>query len=149
MSTSGAYVFFNTSGAVSFPTAADGSTGINPAVSPASPGTPVTTTIYILVTDQHGNAMPAGTTVAVATTIGTLSGAGTSYTVGCNETGGPGALSPYSVPTSYISIGTSGGNVQSVILTSPTTTGSGQISITVTSPQAKAVTTGTIPVKIG
>jgi hypothetical protein len=148
MSTSGSYVFFNTDGSASFTNPADGSVGLSLPVSPAAPGAPITTGIYILVTDQNGNAMPAGTTVAVTTTIGTVSGTGASYTVGCNETGGPGASSPYTVPKSYISMGTSGGNAQGILLTSPTTGGTGQISITVTSPQAKAISGGTIPLTI-
>jgi hypothetical protein len=149
MSTSGALVFFNAgTSPTAFPYLANGSVGIVAGVTPAAPAAPVVTPINVLVTDLNGNAMPAGTTVQIATTIGTLSGTGASYTVGCNESGGPGASSPYTVPTSAIPLGTAGGNATGVSLTSPATAGSGQISITVTSPEAKAVTVGTINVTI-
>jgi len=101
----------------------------------------------LLITDGNGNAMAAGTTVAVATTgsaFTVAAGQGGTYTVGCNGSGGPGSSSPYTIPAGVIPqpLGggnTAGGDAIPVTLTG-TTAGSGSLTITVTSPETKSIT---------
>jgi hypothetical protein len=90
--------------------------------------------ITFTVADQNGNPMAAGTTVAATASVGTLTGSGTSFTIGCDSGGGPNG------PPNLVA------NPLSLTWTPPTTAGSGEISITVTSPGTKSATTVTIPV---
>ena len=134
---------------VSSPTAFTNATLVSLPRSPAAPAAPNSATIGILVTDGNGNPMAAGTTVtAVADTgIGTLTGTGVSYTIGCNANGGP-TNSPYTAPLNGGANVPVGGNVQAVTLTAPANAGSGNITVTVTSPESKTITVFTIPVTI-
>jgi len=143
MSTSGARIFWSPTSATDF--SSSNSSGFSLVKSPAAPAAPNAETIAILVTDGNGNAMAAGTTVtAVAdSSIGTLSGPGATYTIGCNESGGPNS-SPYTIPGGT----TVGGNVELVTLTAPANPGGGNITVTVTSPNTKSISVYTIPVKI-
>ncbi len=145
MSTSGARIFMSTLS----PTVFTDSTPLSLPRSPAAPAAPSSGTIAILVTDGNGNPMPAGTTVTAAadSSIGTLTGTGTTYTIGCNSNGGP-TSSPYSAPLNGPANVPVGGNVEAVTLTAPTNAGSGNITVTVTSPESKTVTVFTIPVTI-
>jgi hypothetical protein len=144
MSTSGALVFVAAPPATKY---APGNTvSVSIPVSGAPPAAPNAISLNILVTDGNGNAMAAGTTVAITASIGTLSGAGAAYTVGCNESGGP-ASSP-NATTLAAPLNNVGGNVTGVTLTAPTTAGSGSITVTVTSPQSKSITSYSIPVTI-
>jgi hypothetical protein len=147
MSTSGAQIFMSTTSGPAF----TNSTPLSLTKSPAAPAAPNTGTVAILVTDGNGNPMAAGTTVSVTadTSIGTLSGTGTSYTVGCNSSGGPGD-SPFMIPNAKTGVSNVpvGGNAEAVTLTAPTNAGSGNITVTVTSPQSKTITPFTIPVTI-
>jgi hypothetical protein len=75
--------------------------------------------------------MPAGTTIAVIadTAIGTISGTGASFTIGCRSA--------------------VGGDTLSVTLTAATTAGaSGNITIQVTTPGTKTLTELAIPVTL-
>ncbi len=145
MSTSGARIFMSTSS----PTVFTDATALSLPHSPAAPAAPNSGTIAILVTDGNGNPMPAGTTVTAAadSSIGTLTGTGTTYTIGCNSSGGP-TSSPYSAPLNGPTNVPVGGNVEAVTLTAPTNAGSGNITVTVTAPESKTVTVFTIPVTI-
>ncbi|HKN11016.1 MAG TPA: hypothetical protein VJ376_16280, partial [Pseudomonadota bacterium] len=145
MSTSGARIFMSTLS----PTVFTDSTPLSLPRSPAAPAAPSSGTIAILVTDGNGNPMPAGTTVAATadSSIGTLTGTGTTYTIGCNSNGGP-TSSPYSAPLNGPANVPVGGNVEAVTLTAPTNAGSGNITVTVTAPESKTVTVFTIPVTI-
>jgi hypothetical protein len=145
MSTSGALVFVYDSTSAKFIPA--NTTSVSLAASPAPPAAPNSIGLNILVVDTNGNAMAAGTTVAITTSIGTLSGAGATYTVGCNTSGGPGSDSPN--PTTLAApLNNVGGNVTGVQLTAPSSAGSGSITITVTSPQSKSITSPSIQVNI-
>lgn len=93
--------------------------------------------ITFKVQDQNGNPMAAGTTVTAAadTSVGTLTGTGTNFTIGCRTGGGPDANNP-----GYDTLG--------LTLTTASAPGSGNITITVTSPQSKTATIYTIPVTV-
>ncbi len=94
--------------------------------------------ISIAVEDLNGNPMAAGTTVAITadSSIGTLSGQ-TSWTVGCRASeGGPGGTPGYA------------GDTTALTLTTGSAAGSGNITVTVTSPGSKTVTTVSIPVTV-
>jgi hypothetical protein len=102
---------------------------INPSAPP--PGAASTGTINFNVQDLNGNPMAAGTTVAVTadSAIGSISGPGASWSIGCRE-----AL---------------GGESLSVTLTASTTSKAvGNITISVTSPGTKTVSVYSIPVKL-
>jgi hypothetical protein len=88
--------------------------------------------ISLNVQDLNGNPMAAGTTVAVTadSAIGTISGPGVSWTIGCRE-----AVGGENLPTVNLMPGATAG-------------ASGNITITVTSPGTKTVTVATIPVKL-
>ncbi len=94
------------------------------------------------VADLNGNTMAAGTTISATASsgIGTLSGTGVSWTVGCSTGGGP-ADGPASDPLA-------GGVTLPLTIAAGSTPSSGSITITVTSPQSKSVTVATIPVKV-
>jgi hypothetical protein len=96
----------------------------------AAPAAPSTGTIDFNVQDLNGNPMPAGTTVKVTadTAIGTISGPGASWTIGCRT-----AL---------------GGESLVVTLTAAANPASGNITITVTSPGTKTATVFTIAVQL-
>ncbi len=103
-------------------------------VTHGSPGT--SQGISIAIEDLNGNPMAAGTTVAISTSIGTLSGQ-TSWTVGCRGAeGGPGGLPGYASDTTALT------------LTGGSTAGGGNITVTVTSPGSKGITTVGIPVTV-
>jgi hypothetical protein len=91
--------------------------------------------IQFNVQDQNGNPMAAGTTVTATadSSIGTLTGPATNFTIGCRTGGGPG------VP-GYDTLG--------VNLTTASAPGSGDITITVTSPESKTATIVTLPVTV-
>jgi len=93
----------------------------------------------ITVADLNGNTMAAGTTITATSNAGTLSGAGTSWTVGCSTGGGP-ADGPASDPFA--------GGVTLPLTIVGTAAASGAITVTVTSPQSKSVTEVAIPVTI-
>jgi hypothetical protein len=98
---------------------------------PPVPAMTYTGSVNFNVQDLNGNPMAAGTTVAVTadTAIGTLTGPGVSWTIGCRS-----AL---------------GGEGLSVTLTASTTQGAaGNITISVTSPGTKTVSVYTIPVTL-
>jgi Bacterial Ig-like domain (group 1) len=86
----------------------------------ASAGPPVVNavnnagTIVYNVMDANGNSMAAGTTITATATIGTLAQTPATYTVGCNSD-----LGGVDIPATF---------------TAPTTTGTGAVTITVTSP---------------
>jgi hypothetical protein len=120
-----------------------GSLTINHSV-PASPGPPAvpamtyTGTVNYNVADLNGNPMAAGTTVTVTAdaAIGTLSGPGVSWTIGCRA----------GVPTAPPN---AAGENLSVTLTASTTAGaSGNITISVISPGTKTNSVYTIPVSL-
>lgn len=93
--------------------------------------TPSAGSINFNVQDANGNPMAAGTTVSVTadSAIGTISGPGASWTIGCRT-----AL---------------GGESLTVTLTAGATAGaSGNVTISVTSPGTKTVTVATIPVML-
>ena len=89
------------------------------------------------VQDLNGNPMAAGTTVTTTadSAIGTLTGPGTNFTIGCRSGGGPGSNNP-----GYDTLG--------VTLTTASAPGSGNITITVTSPESKTATIVTLPVTV-
>ncbi|MBV9912922.1 MAG: hypothetical protein JOZ93_10095, partial [Sinobacteraceae bacterium] len=93
---------------------------------------PVTNTVGLqfTVVDLNGNAMPAGTTIAVTadSAIGTLSGPGVNWTIGCDSG--------------------VGGVTLGVTLTAGTSAASGNITITVTTPGTKTVTVLPVPVSV-
>jgi hypothetical protein len=126
MSTAGAQLT-NLSGAGGF-------SGTNPLIlahSVASPGTTSTGTLNFTVEDLNGNPMAAGTTVSVTadSAIGTITGPGASWTIGCRN-------------------GT-GGDPLAVTLTASTNAGaSGNITVSVTSPGTKTVSVFSIPVHL-
>ena len=100
---------------------------------PHSTTTPAVTnsgTLQYTVMDLNGNPMAAGTTVTVTadSAIGTISGPGANWTIGCRS-----AL---------------GGDTLSVSLAAGTSAASGNITITVTSPGTKTVTVYVIPVQV-
>jgi hypothetical protein len=104
--------------------------------SPASPAPASTGTINFNIQDLNSNPMAAGTTVAVTAdaAIGTISGPGASFTIGCRSASGapPG-----------------GGENLTVTLTAGSTVGAvGNVTITVTSPGTQTITPFTIPVKL-
>jgi hypothetical protein len=104
----------------------------------------------LLITDGNGNAMAAGTTVSVTSSIVTATiGQSGTYTVGCNASGGPGSSSPNTIPSGKITGGgtTAGGDAIFVTLTS-TAAGSGPLTITVTSPESKSITSYGINVTV-
>jgi hypothetical protein len=112
----------------------------NPGSLTLTHGTPAGTSapISIAIEDLNGNPMAAGTTVAItaSASVGTLSGQ-TSWTVGCRgPEGGAGGLPGYASDTTALT------------LTAGTTAGSGSITVTVTSPGSKAITTIGIPVTV-
>jgi len=74
-------------------------------------------------------------TAAADSAIGTLTGPGTNFTIGCRTGGGPGSSNP-----GYDTLG--------VNLTTASAPGSGSITITVTSPESKTATIVTIPVTV-
>jgi hypothetical protein len=103
----------------------------------ASPGPPVVVAatyagiLNFTVADLNNNPMAAGTTVSVTadSAIGTISGPGASWTIGCREA--------------------VGGEKLTATLTASTTPGaSGNITISVTSPGTKTVSVFTIPVTL-
>jgi hypothetical protein len=111
-----------------------GFTANNPltiAHSGAPPAAPSTGSINFNVQDQNGNPMAAGTTVAVTAdaAIGTISGQGASWTIGCRTA--------------------VGGENLTVTLTAGATAGSvGNITITVTSPGTHTQSIFTISVQL-
>ena len=85
--------------------------------------------------------MAAGTTVTVTadSTAGTVSGPGVSWTIGCRSGGGPADGLSGGGDSLFVTLtgaGTAGG----------TTTPSGNVTITVTSPQSKTSTVAVIQV---
>jgi hypothetical protein len=106
--------------------------GSNPLVLAHSVGTAINTgTLNFTVEDLNGNPMAAGTTVAVTAdaAIGTISGAGASWTIGCRNG--------------------VGGDSLSVTLSAATNAGAGgNITISVTSPGTKTVSVYSIPVHL-
>jgi hypothetical protein len=106
---------------------------------PASPttGAASTGTIIFNIQDFNTNPMAAGTTVAVTAdaAIGTISGPGASFTIGCRSASGTPA--------------NGGGENLSVTLTAAQTAGAvGNVTITVTSPGTKTASIYTIPVTL-
>ena len=99
--------------------------------SPASPAPAVTGSINFNVVDANGNPMAAGTTVSVTadTAIGTVSGSGVSWTIGCRTALGGESL------TATLTAGANAGAV-------------GNITITVTSPGTHTATILSIPVTL-
>jgi hypothetical protein len=140
MSTTGAQAYLSTSSPTSFVSLSGG-------VSIAA-GT--TGGFYLLVTDQNGNPMAAGTQIsATATTSAgtvTVGGTGSSVLTGCNSTGGP-TTSYYTIPTGSGSTKV-GGDVTSVSLAAAATAGNGSITIQVLSPESKAISTFGISVVV-
>jgi hypothetical protein len=141
MSTSNANAYLSVSSPTTFTSL---SSGVSIPHSAASPAAPNTGSFGILITDQNGNPMPAGTTIAVSSglTVG-INGSGSSVTTGCNSSGGP-TTSYYTIPGGA----TVGGDVAVIGLTAPTSAGSGSITVTVTAPESKSTTTFGIPVTI-
>ncbi len=98
---------------------------------PAVAAMTYTGTLNFTVADLNNNPMAAGTTVAVTadSAIGTISGPGASWTIGCRSA--------------------VGGESLTVTLTASTTPGAvGNITISVTSPGTKTVSVFTIPVTL-
>jgi hypothetical protein len=128
MSTSGASVGITST---TFAGGPPPGTALTLAHSGASPAPPSTGAINFNVQDSNGNPMAAGTTVGVTAdaAIGTISGQGASWTIGCRTA--------------------VGGENLSVTLTAGATAGSvGNITITVTSPGTHTASIFTIPVKL-
>jgi len=143
MSTSNANLYLSLSSPTTFTDPI--SAGVSLPHSAASPAAPNTGSFGILVTDQNGNAMAAGTTIGVNTNYSaTINGATGAVTTGCNGSGGP-TSSYYTIPPGNVTVG---GDVVVICFTAPTTAGSGSITITVTSPQSHSTTTYGIPVTI-
>jgi hypothetical protein len=141
MSTSNANAYLSVSSPTTFTSL---SSGVSIPHSAASPAAPNTGSFGVLITDQNGNAMAAGSTIAVASGLAvTINGSGTTVTTGCNGSGGP-TTSYYTIPGGL----TAGGDVVVVGLTAPTSAGSASITVTVTSPESKSTTTFSIPVTI-
>jgi hypothetical protein len=109
-----------------------GFSGSNPLILTHSVAPNVNTgALNFTVQDLNGNPMAAGTTVAVTAdaAIGTISGSGASFTIGCR--------------------GGVGGESLSVTLSAGANPGSaGNITISVTSPGTKTVSLFTIPVQL-
>jgi hypothetical protein len=98
---------------------------------PAVPAQTISGNLDFTVADLNGNPMAAGTTVSVVadSAIGTISGPGAAWTIGCRE-----AI---------------GGEALVVTLTASTTPGAaGNITLSVTSPGTKTVSVFTIPVTL-
>jgi hypothetical protein len=98
-------------------------------------------TIPFYVEDVNGNPMAAGTTVTVTadSTAGTVTGPGANWTIGCRSGGGPADGLSGGGDSLFVTLtgaGTAGG----------TTTPSGNVTITVTSPQSKTSTVAVIQV---
>ncbi len=108
-----------------------------------SPAVPVQVThgtsvaITIAIEDLNGNPMAAGTTVAIATAdSGATLGGQVSWTIGCRDVeGGPG-VAGYASDTTTVNY------------KAPATAGGGTVTVTVTSPGSKAVTSVGIPITI-
>jgi hypothetical protein len=98
---------------------------------PAQPAVTYTGTINYIVEDQNNNPMAAGTTITVAadSAIGTIASSSASFTVGCATAVGGQALS-------------------ATFTSSQTAGAAGNITINVTSPGTKSVTTLQIPVQL-
>jgi hypothetical protein len=109
------------------------------ALNVSSANGPTSASFNFTVADLNGNTMAAGTTITATSNVGTLSGTGVSWTVGCSTGGGP-ANGPVSNMLA--------GGVTLPLTIAATATGAGNITITVTSPQSKSVTVGTIPVTV-
>lgn len=94
------------------------------------PAAPHFGTINFNVEDLNNNPMAAGTTVSVTadSAVGTISGPGATWTIGCRTA--------------------VGGEALSVTLTAPANPGSGNITISVTSPGTKTVSVFTIAVQV-
>jgi hypothetical protein len=137
MSTTGARAYLSTSSPTTFVNVSGG-------VSIAA-GT--TGAFYLLVTDQNGNPMAAGTQISATATSSagsvTVGGSGSSVLTGCNSSGGP-TTSYYTIPGGM----KVGGDVTSVGLTAAATAGNGSITIQVLSPESKSITTFGIPVAV-
>ncbi len=101
---------------------------------------PSSASLNYTVADLNGNTMAAGTTITATSNVGTLSGPGTSWTVGCSTAGGPA-----DGPASNL---LAGGVTLPLTIAASTTAAAGAITITVTSPQSKSVTEAIIPVTI-
>jgi hypothetical protein len=114
-----------------------------PASTAASGQTPAMTStqaVTFTVQDQNKNPMAAGTTVTAAldnSALGTLTGVGTNFTIGCRSGGGP-------------ADGQNGwtGDTLPLTFTAGTSPASGNIVVTITSPQSKSSTVFTIPVDV-
>jgi len=102
-----------------------------------SGGATNSTGITFNVQDQNGNPMAAGTIVTVTADsgIGTISGAGANWTIGCRSGGGPGGAGD--TP-----------EVLSVTFSAGTAPASGNVTISVKSPGTNTVTIATIPVTV-
>jgi hypothetical protein len=112
-----------------------------PLPSSVSVGAAQAVTIPFYVEDGNGNPMAAGTTVTVTadSTAGTITGPGANWTIGCRSGGGPadGASGGGdALAVTLTGAGTAGG----------TTTPSGNVVITVTSPQSKTASVAVIQV---
>ena len=90
-----------------------------------------TIAVNFRIVDENGQIMPAGTTIAIASTVGQLAASGTSFTVpnsNVNTTSNPGAVT-------YTAVLTSGGTIdpttKACTAPSPNT---GVLSVTVTTP---------------
>jgi len=141
MSTSTANAYLSVSSPTTF---VNISSGVSIAASAPSPAAPNTGSFGVLITDTNGNPMPAGTTIAVSSSLTvSINGTGSSVTTGCNASGGP-TTSYYTIPGGH----TTGGDVVVIGLTAPTSAGSASITVTVTAPQSKSTTTFGVPVTI-
>lgn len=83
----------------------------------------------------------AGTQISATSSIGSLTGTGTSFTTTCNCSGGPNAYCPASSAISQpVSLG--------LIFSAGTTAGSGEITISVKTPGTQITSVSTIPVTV-
>jgi hypothetical protein len=88
----------------------------------------------VSIQDENGNPMAAGTTVTITSSIGTVSGT-TSWTIGCRDGGGPDLTNP-------------GADTLNLSFTPGATAGSGNVTISVTSPGTHTTTVANIPVTV-
>jgi hypothetical protein len=141
MSTSNANAYLSVSSPTTFSAL---SSGVSIAASAPSPAAPNTGSFGVLITDANGNAMAAGTTIAVSSglTVG-INGTNASVTTGCNASGGP-TTSYYTIPGGL----TVGGDVVVIGITAPTSPGNASVTLTVTSPESKSTTTFLIQVTV-
>jgi hypothetical protein len=105
-------------------------TGLTLTHSAAAPAAPNTGALNFTVEDANGNPMAAGTTVTVTpdSTIGTISGPGAAWTIGCR--------------------GTTGGDALTVTLSASVNPGAGNITISVLSPGTHTTSVFTIGVTV-